>query len=78
MDEHLITSLEAAAVFLAGRRRHRRMAELGMAFDIWRFPVLSIVPCGCKSIVIALLRYRRKIRRRGRFDICRVWMRTTG
>jgi len=54
------------------------MAELGMAFDVGRFPVLSIVPRGCKPIVIALLRYRRKIGRRGRFDVSRMRMRTSG
>jgi hypothetical protein len=78
MDEHLVASSETAAVFLASRRWHGRIAEPGMAFDVWPLSMLSIVPRGCKAVVVALLGYRRKIRRWGRFDVHRVRMRTSG
>jgi hypothetical protein len=49
-----------------------------MALNLWRLSVLSIVPRRCKSIVIALLGYRWKIRWWGWFHVSRVGMRTTG
>jgi hypothetical protein len=77
MHERLVTPSKTAPVVFNALRWHRRVAELGMAFDVRRFSVLSVVPRGLESVVEALPGYLRKSRWRRWFHIDRVGMRTS-
>jgi hypothetical protein len=77
MDERLVAPSEAAAIILKSFRRHRRIAEPRMPFDVWWLSLINVAPCGCESIVKTVPCYLRKLRRRRWLGIYRPWMRTS-
>jgi hypothetical protein len=77
MQERLVTSTEAAAIFLKGLGRHRWIAEARMALNVWRLSFVHIAPRGNESIVKTLPGNIRILRRRRWFVINWMWMRTS-
>jgi hypothetical protein len=77
MQEGIVTAPEATAIILKRRRRHGRILEPGMAFDVGGLSLVNIAPRSRKSIVKPLLSDCRKIWRRRWFGIYRVGMRTS-
>ncbi|MFY9950000.1 MAG: hypothetical protein WA261_19295 [Candidatus Sulfotelmatobacter sp.] len=78
MEECLVTSAEAAAIILEGRRRHGRIAETWVAFDIWPLSLIDITACGGEAIVKTLPGNFSKFRRRRWLFIDWMWMRASG
>jgi hypothetical protein len=77
MGERFVTSAEAAAIILKGRRRHGRIAEAWVAFDIWPLSLIDITPCGGEAIMKTLPGDFGKLGRRRRLFIDWMWMRTS-
>jgi hypothetical protein len=78
MEECLVASAETATIVLESLRRHWWIAEARMALNVWSFSLVHIAPCGGESIVKTLPGNFRIFRRRRRFFIDRMWMRTSG
>jgi hypothetical protein len=77
MEECFVASAEAAAIVFGSLGRHWWIAEARMALDVWSFSFTHIAPCGGESIVKTLPGNFRIFRRRRRFLINRMWMRTS-
>src|SRR5579872_734177 len=77
MEKCLVTSAEAAAIVVEGGRRHGRIAETRMAFNVRPLALVHIAPRGGESIVKTLPGDFRIIRRRRRLIIHRMRMRTS-
>jgi hypothetical protein len=77
MQERFVASSEAAAIVLKGLRRHRRIAEAWVAFDVRCSPFVNITPCGGESVVKPLPRYLSKVGRRRRLNVGRLRMGTS-
>jgi hypothetical protein len=65
LQERLVAFAEAVAIIFPGRRRHGRVAELGMLLDARRNVAGNVAARGLESIVEALL--GNLIERRGRW-----------
>jgi hypothetical protein len=77
MKERMIALSKAAAVVLEGGGWHRRITESRVTFDVGRFSLIHIAPCGRESVVETLARNFRIVGRRRRLGIYRSWMRTS-
>jgi hypothetical protein len=78
MQERFVTSAEAATIIFEGRRRHRRIAEAWVAFDVRSLSFIDITACGGEAVVKTLPGNCSIFRRRRRFFVDWMWMRTSG
>lgn len=79
LQKGLVAFAEAVAIIFPGRRRHGRVAELGMLLDARRNVVGNVAARGLESVMEALL--GNLIERRGRWrsvDCNRLRMRAAG
>jgi len=65
MQKRLITFAEAMPIIFHGRRRHRRVAELGMLLHARRHTMRNVAARSFKSVVEPLTRNFIEVNRRG-------------